>query len=322
MRRLERARPAERVPESVLLGVCGGLAVVSSGTSATSIGVPDRAGFSRPRGSMTRRGAGSGASHHSTTTCTTVDPMSTAGRTQVRPAITQPGLPDTAILPSMRFVARILGIAVFALLLPFVGAAFGRGGALAGAGLGVLAILWLWLWLPRSAHEAFESGKYKAAVRRYRILGFLAATTSRERAALLSRAGCAVAENNLELAERLLAAIDAGALAAAERAVWLNNRACATLAAKHDPSTALALVDEASALRPDVPALQHTRGMALLAVGRIDDAIAVLDGMRAGGELPARLEADRCRELARAWSQKGETAYAEDYRLRAEALAR
>jgi hypothetical protein len=48
----------------------------------------------------------------------------------------------------------------------------------------------------------------------------------------------------------------------------------------------------------------------------------VLDGMRTGGELPARLEAERCRDLAKAWSQKGETAYAEDYRLRAEALVR
>jgi hypothetical protein len=61
--------------------------------------------------------------------------------------------------------------------------------------------------------------------------------------------------------------------------------------------------------------------MALLAVGRIDDAIAVLDQMRAGGELATQLEAERCRDLARAWTQKGEPAYAEDYRLRAEALS-
>jgi predicted Zn-dependent protease len=102
--------------------------------------------------------------------------------------------------------------------------------------------------------------------------------------------------------------------------VWLNNRACAALAAGGDAHAALALVEEASALRPDVPALQHTRGMALLAVGRIDDAIAVLDGMRAGGELPPRLESERCRDLAKAWAAKGEAAYADDYRMRAEAL--
>lgn len=223
----------------------------------------------------------------------------------------------------MRFVARISACAAVVLALPFVGgAAFGRPGALAGAGLGVLAVLWLWLWLPRVAHDAFEAGKYAVAARRYRLLLAIAPTAARERAALLSRAGCCVGASQVADAERLLAAIDESQLAAAERAVWLNNRACAALAAGRDPAAALALVDEASALRPDVPAVQHTRGMALLAVGRVDDAIAVLDGMRASGELPARLEAERCRDLAKAWAQKGQTAYADDYRLRAEALAR
>lgn len=223
----------------------------------------------------------------------------------------------------MRFAARILVCLVVAVSLPVVAASgFGRGGAVIGALLGLLFLLWLWLWLPRSAHDAFEAGNYARARRRYRLLGLLAATPGRERSALLSRAGCFVAGGQVAHAERLLAGIDIATLAVAERAVWLNNRACAALAAGADPAAALALVDEASALRPDVPALQHTRGMALLAVGRVDDAIAVLDGMRAAGELPARLEAERCRDLAKAWSQKGQAAYAEDYRLRAEALAR
>lgn len=208
------------------------------------------------------------------------------------------------------------------MLLPVVGSTLGRMGTFAGVGLGVLTVLWLWLWLPRSAHDAFESGKYAAAQRRYRLLGMVAATAARERAALLSRAGCMVAAGKLDAADQLLSKVDLDELAAAERAVWLNNRACAALASGRDPEAALLLCEEASAIRPDVPALQHTRGMALLAVGRVDDAIAVLDGMRAAGELPARLEAERCRDLAKAWSQKGEAAYAEDYRLRAEALAR
>jgi predicted Zn-dependent protease len=224
----------------------------------------------------------------------------------------------------MRFVARILVIALVVVVLPLLGGGLTdlRAGSVAGIGVGVLFVLWLWLWLPRSAHEAFEAGKYTAAERRYRLLGVVATTAARERAALLSRAGCLVASARADDAEQLLAALDTQHLAAAERAVWLNNRACVALAAGRDPQSALALVDEASALRPDVPAVQHTRGMALLAVGRVDDAIAVLDGMRAGGELPPRLEAERCRDLATAWSQKGQAAYAEDYRLRAEALSR
>ena len=223
----------------------------------------------------------------------------------------------------MRFVARIALCAGFVVLLPIAGGGlFGRAGVLAGAGLDVLAVLWLWLWLPRSAHGAFEAGRYARARRRYRLLGLLAPNAIRERAATLSRAGCLVAAGRLDAAERLLAAFDPATLAAAEHAVWLNNRACAALAGGRDPHAALALADAAAALRPDVPALQHTRGMALLAVGRADDAIAVLDGMRAAGELPTRLEAERCRELAQAWADKGEAAYAEDYRLRADVLAR
>jgi predicted Zn-dependent protease len=223
----------------------------------------------------------------------------------------------------VRFAARILACAIVILLLPIAGGnLIGRGGVLAGVALSILTLLWLWLWLPRSAHSAFQAGKYAAALRRYRLVGLFATTSARERAAMLSRAGCLIASSELAPAERLLAIIDDADLAGGERAVWLNNRACAALAAGSDPQAALALVEEASALRPDVPALQHTRGMALLAVGRIDDAIAVLDGMRTGGELPARLEAERCRDLAKAWAQKGEIAYAEDYRLRAETLAR
>jgi predicted Zn-dependent protease len=223
----------------------------------------------------------------------------------------------------VRFVIRIALLVVAALLLPVVGGStFGRPGAFAGAALAALGLAWLWLWLPRVAHDSFEAGKYVAASRRYRMLGVLATSAARHRAALLSRAGCFVATNDLARAERLLAAFDDAQLATAERAVWLNNRACVALAAGSDPAAALALADEASALRPDVPAVQHTRGMALLAVGRVDDAISVLDGMRVAGELPARLEAERCRDLAKAWLQKGETAYAEDYRVRAEALAR
>lgn len=226
----------------------------------------------------------------------------------------------------MRFAARALGCVLVAVALPFLGAVgFGRIGALVGGAMSVLGLLWLWLWLPRLAHASFEAGKYTAAARRYRMLGALATTTARERAALLSRSGCCVADGDLAGADRMLGLLAGHDLAAAERAVWLNNRACRTLAGGTDPGAghaALALADEASALRPDVPAVQHTRGIALLAVGRVDDAIAVLDGMRAGGELPRRLEAERCRDLARAWTQKGETAYAEDYRLRAEVLAR
>ncbi|MBA3457528.1 MAG: tetratricopeptide repeat protein, partial [Deltaproteobacteria bacterium] len=120
----------------------------------------------------------------------------------------------------------------------------------------------------------------------------------------------------------ILEDLDVTSLEHAERVVWLNNRACALLDAGGDAAGALAFVDEAIGLRPDVPAIQHTRARALLAVGRIDDAIAVLDSMRVGGELSPRLEAERCKDLATAWETKGQAEYADDYRDRARLVAR
>jgi predicted Zn-dependent protease len=179
------------------------------------------------------------------------------------------------------------------------------------------ATVWLLLWLPRAAHRAFENARYPAALRRYRMIGSLAFTARRSRAGDLSRAACHLAIGRYEEADALLSGIDASAFDNAERAVWLNNRACAALDAGRDARDALALVDEAVGLRPDVPGIQHTRARALIAVGRLDDAIGVLEAMRAGGELSLRLEAERCRELAAAWERKGQRDYAEDYRDRA-----
>ena len=223
----------------------------------------------------------------------------------------------------MRYGVRLLAWLGALALVPIVlASALGNFGLLVGLAADLLVTLWVWLWLPRTAHSVFETGRFANAARRYRILATLTRSAERERAARLSQIGCAIAADHLDLADRLLGAIAPAELDAQERAVWLNNRACVAIGRSADPHAALALADEATALRPDVPALQHTRGMALLACGRVDDAIAVLDGMRAAGELSPRLEAERCRELALAWTKKGETAYAEDYRMRAEALAR
>jgi predicted Zn-dependent protease len=223
----------------------------------------------------------------------------------------------------MQFALRRLGFVLACCAFAIAGGLIaGRLGGLIGAALGGGLAFWAWLILPRTAHAAFEAGRYPLASRRYRVLGALAGSQRRARASLLSRAACRVAVGDVVAAEALLADLDIQSLEVAERAVWLNNRACAQLAGGGDPIAALAFVDEAAALRPDVPSVQHTRGRALLESGRVDDAIAVLDHMRAGGELPPRLEAERCRDLAKAWAQKGQAAYADDYRQRADAMSR
>jgi predicted Zn-dependent protease len=217
-----------------------------------------------------------------------------------------------------RHVGHLVGWLVGCVAAPFLlGGMFGNEWIAIGVACSGIATLWLALWLPRSAHGAFENARYAAALRGYRMIGALAFTVRRARASELSRAACHLAAGRHADAEALLAGIDGAALDNAERSVWLNNRACAALDAGRDPHDALALVDQAVGLRPDVPGIQHTRARALIAVGRLDDAIAVLESMRVGGELPLRLEAERCRELAAAWERKGQRDYADDYRDRA-----
>jgi predicted Zn-dependent protease len=217
-----------------------------------------------------------------------------------------------------RHVGRVIGWLLGSAAAPIVlGALAGRRGAWIGALAAVAATAWLLLLLPRAAHGAFEAARFARAARRYRLIGALAFSRKRARAAALSRAGCRIAGGELAAASALLGAIDPATLDGTERVVWLNNRACVALDGDGDAHGALALIEEATALRPDVPAIQHTRARALLAVGRVDDAITVLDAMRSGGELPRHLEAERCRELAQAWERKGQADYAADYRARA-----
>jgi predicted Zn-dependent protease len=221
-----------------------------------------------------------------------------------------------------RHVGRLASWTVICGLVPIALAGLGRPWILIGVVLALAGTFWLVLWLPRAAHGAFEAARYANAARRYRLIASTAFTSARERAAVLSRAGCDVASGRLASAERILARFDGDTLESAERVTWLNNRACAALEAGGDPHGALALAEQAIALRPDVPAVQHTRATALIAIGRFDEAISILEAMRSGGELAPALEAVRCRELAKAWEQKGQPDYAADYRDRARLVAR
>ncbi|MCB9563303.1 MAG: hypothetical protein H6709_09110 [Kofleriaceae bacterium] len=208
------------------------------------------------------------------------------------------------------------------------------------AAAGGVWLLWYALGsilMPRLAHAAFRAGDTGKARRRYRVLGVL--SPGARDAARVSVAGSWLLDRDWPRARRALAAIDGDALAAPLRAAWLNNRAYglarggaaaeagvddgagpdggAAAAAAAAGREALALIDEALATRPEVPAFLHTRGLALLAAGRLDEAIRAFEAVWDTGELDPGLEAERCHDLAVAWERKGHADYAADYRRRA-----
>jgi predicted Zn-dependent protease len=213
---------------------------------------------------------------------------------------------------------RLLVLAAVAANVTGVGVAFGPQAA------GALALAWLVLFafvivvLPRAAHGAFVAGEHAAAARRYRLLARVSLAPARRAAAWVSVAGCHLTAGNFQHGAEILDAIDADLLDGPSQAAWLNNRAYAVLrGGLGDPREALTWAERAIAARPDVPGLVHTHGVALLAVGRLDDAIRAFDSMWSSGDLQPRLEAERCLDLARAWEQKGHPDYAADYRARA-----
>jgi tetratricopeptide (TPR) repeat protein len=206
----------------------------------------------------------------------------------------------------------------------FVAASFGRGPA-AAAG-----VLWLFIlgataiWLPRAAHRAFRRGDYKRARLHYNILRRLQLDPVKRTSVEVSLAACVLGYDDWEGALVVLDRIDPDGLGEAARAAWLNNRAYAIARVAEEPELALELANEAIALRPDVAGFRHTRGIALLELGRLDEAIRELDGLwKRLGEYDSSplLEAERCYDLGQAWTRKGEREYASDYFERAHRAA-
>jgi len=139
------------------------------------------------------------------------------------------------------------------------------------------------------------------------------------RAALrLHVAACYLAEGSHQEGMRLLAALRTDLLDEATRAVWLNNLAYGTLYTGGRPEDALRACNEATALSPQNPAFRSTRGIALLMLGQVADAIAELQASVDAGleqQGPAAL-AENYYHLAQAWEAQGEQAYARDHYLK------
>ena len=211
-------------------------------------------------------------------------------------------------------LAVTAAVVVAAAILGSIPAAILAAMSIAILGLGIR------LLVPRFAHAMFTSGRFVDAHRYYQLLVLVSVLPGRRAAARVSCAGTYLAAGRYADGAALLDAIDPADLAPSTRAGWLNNRAYAALrtgAPGAAAEAALRDVRAALALHPDVPGLLHTEALALFALGQIDDAIHALEALWQHAEVPARLEAERCDDLATAWAARGEPAYADDYRRRA-----
>lgn len=222
-------------------------------------------------------------------------------------------------------MVRALGSLVVIAAIVIAAAAVGGnlGGALALALAALVAAVVRWLF-PRFAHAMFRAGRMDEARRYYRVLAAVAWRRDRRAAARVSIAATYLGDADYARGQAALATVDPARLDASTRAGWLNNRAYAALragAAGEAAQAALTDVRAALALVADVPAVLHTEGLALAACGELDAAIAAWEALWERGELSARLDAERCDDLAAAWDRRGEPAYAADYRRRALAAA-
>ncbi len=181
------------------------------------------------------------------------------------------------------------------------------------AAVAALAYLFVFAWLPRAAHRAFVKADFDRASRLFAASGWFRPGKGARQRSRLSRAACELGagrwRSGLELAEGL----KISELPEAELAVWNNNMAYALSRLEVRGGDALEHADAALQSRPRLAGFIHTRGIALLGLGRVDEAITVLEEAHSGEPNTEALEAERCYDLARAWLAKGEDDYACDY---------
>jgi tetratricopeptide (TPR) repeat protein len=218
---------------------------------------------------------------------------------------------------------RIVVAAAAGVALIVAAAQLGRvpGLVAAGAVFGVGIAL---VWLPRAAHRAFRAGDSSRARLLYGVLRTVLVDPWARAAVDVSLAACEMAGERYREALAALERVDPTYLSEPARAAWLNNRAYALARLRERPEVALRCIGEAMDLRPQVAGFRHTRGIALLAVGRVDEAIRELDAVWRAlpvEEESSLLESERCYDLGVAWSRKGESEYAADYFDRARRAA-
>jgi tetratricopeptide (TPR) repeat protein len=164
----------------------------------------------------------------------------------------------------------------------------------------------------------FRKGRYHWALRGTRWLLRWSLRRSSRATLQLNLAACHLASGEYADGGEVLKTMDREGLPDNLLGIWENNYAYFLLSTGGDAAEALKLCDKASSLNPSNPAFRSTRGIAQLALGRVDDAIAELQAaVDAGLETqgPAAM-AENYYHLAQAWESHGEVAYARDHYLK------
>jgi tetratricopeptide (TPR) repeat protein len=235
---------------------------------------------------------------------------------------------DAAVRATLLLLAglarKIAALAVAVVVAWLAGAVLGPRAAVAAGAALVLGSGLVWVVLPRLAHRSFRGGAFTRASVAYRVLRLVRLDAGARASLEVSVAACMLGAERYVDGLRLLGRIDPARLGESSRAAWLNDRSYALARSGGDAAQALADIDEAIALRPDLDGFRHTRGLALLQLGRVDEAIRELEEVWRRGQAedaPPLLEAERCYDLGRAWTLRGEPDYAGDYFERARRAA-
>tara|TARA_R110002096_G_scaffold299503_6_gene494243 strand:+ start:168640 stop:169407 length:768 start_codon:yes stop_codon:yes gene_type:complete len=171
--------------------------------------------------------------------------------------------------------------------------------------------------LVASATSALARGECKKARRRYSLVLFTALSRTIRLSCRLSLAACDAADARFEACLRRLDRVSIPATETSLSAVALNLRAYCLARSGKELERALILSKECVEMRPHVPGFRHTRGLLLLELGRYEESIRDLEATWDEGQGSALFESERCFDLGRLWSMRGQEDYARDYYARA-----
>ncbi|MCP4446934.1 MAG: hypothetical protein GY811_16525 [Myxococcales bacterium] len=189
--------------------------------------------------------------------------------------------------------------------------------------LALASILALWIarlvqrLLTSSATSTLAKGECSKAKRRYLVLRITAISRAHRLASELSLAACDAAAEDFERCLERLSRCEVLESEESLFAVALNLRAYCMARRRENLEEALTLADECVLRRPYVDGFRHTRGLLLLELGRNEEALRDLEATWGEGQGTPLFESERCFDLGRLWSSRGQDDYARDYFARA-----